>query len=62
MRKLFSRWNPDIDFFMEDSRKISIALIIAGMLGFFLKQVDFANAILAVFTGLILWAYAIQKR
>ena len=62
MKKLFSIWNPDRDFLMEDSRKISLALIIAGLLGLFLQEVAFASAISSVFVGLVLWAYAIKKR
>lgn len=62
MKKLFSTWNPDRDFLMEDSRKISLALIIAGLLGFFLQEVALASAISSVFVGLVLWAYAINKR
>ena len=62
MKKLFSIWNPDRDFLVEDARKISLALIIAGLLGFFLGEVDSAGIVSAVLVGLVLWAYAIKKR
>ena len=62
MRKFFSGWNPDMGYIVQDSRNISIALIIAGVLGFFLKEVDFPDAVMVLFIGMALWAFAIQKR
>ena len=62
MRKFFSAWNPEIDHIIEDSRKISIALIIAGLVGFFVQEVDIADAVSALLIGLALWAFAIKKR
>ena len=62
MRKLFSNWKPDMDYIVQDSRNISIALIIAGVVGFFLKEVDFPDTVMVLSIGMALWAFAIQKR
>ena len=62
MRKLFSNWKPDMDCIVQDSRNISIALIIAGVVGLFLKEADFAGAVMVLLIGMALWAFAIQKR
>ena len=62
MRKFFSSWNPDMNYIVEDSRKISIALIIAGLVGFFFKEVDLAGAVMVLLIGAGSRAFAIQKR
>lgn len=62
MRRFFSAWNPETDHIIEDSRKISIALIIAGLVGFFVQEVNIADAVSALLIGLTLWAFAVQKR
>ncbi|MCY4155495.1 MAG: hypothetical protein OXD47_08440 [Gammaproteobacteria bacterium] len=62
MKKLFSIWKPDRNFLLEDARKISLALIIAGLLGLFLQEVVPAGAVSVFLVGLALWAYAIKKR
>lgn len=62
MKKLFSIWKPDRGFLVEDARKISLALIIAGLVGFFLGEAVSADIASAILVGLILWAYAIKKR
>ena len=62
MRKFFSAWNPEMSYIVEDSRNISVALIIAGLVGFFLKEVEIASAAMILLAGLALWAFAIKKR
>ena len=62
MRNFFNKWNPEIDLIIEDSRKISIALIIAGLVGFFFKEVDLAGAVMVLLIGAGSRAFAIQKR
>lgn len=51
-----------MDYIIQDSRNISIALIIASVVGFFMKEVDFAGAAMVLLVGLALWVFAIQKR
>ena len=62
MRKFFSSWNPEMEHVIEDTRKIAIAVIIAGLVGFLIQEVAFADAVSALLIGLVLWAFAIQKR
>lgn len=62
MKKFFSIWKPDMDFVMEDSRKISIALIIASLLGFLVGNVDFVEAAFALVLGFTLWVFAVRKK
>lgn len=62
MRKFFSTWNPEMSYIVEDSRNVSIALIFAGVVGFFLKEVEIANTAMILLIGLALWAFAIKKR
>ena len=47
---------------IEDTRKSAIAVIIAGLVGFLIQEVAFADAVSALLIGLVLWAFAIQKR